>query len=484
MKNDEKYSNNSENDLSVNTEYKQELKRNLKLFSSFAVAFSFISITTGIFTNYQFLLTTAGPAGIWSWIITAVGQILVSLIFAELSGVIPLSGYSYQWIKKLSSPMMGWITGWICFCLLVLFVPAIDWGLAPILASLIGLKGTSIEITTIVITTLIIQALLNILSVKLATIINNAAVFTESIGIILLTVVLFVVAIKNGNNPAILMNTAGTGHGISYIAPFVMSLLLGAFTLVGFEAAANLSEETVNAHKTVPKAIVSSISLAAVFGLLFLIAVTFGIRNLSATVASGNPIPYILNDNLGPVIGKLFLVIVSISIFACSTIVMASGSRLIYAMSRDDAFFMSNTFKKVSTKTSSPSYAIILMLFLGILATLFSNSLTTLVGVTSILPAIIYLITVVCYGLNRNKLQIKEGCFNLGKAWKAVFILSTLWLVGELSILTIPSDFHLNALLTVGLVLVGLALYLLVFRKKIAAKNELNADNNQMENII
>ena len=47
--------------------YKQELKRSLKLFSSFAIGFSFISITTGIFTNFKFVIQTGGPAGIWSW---------------------------------------------------------------------------------------------------------------------------------------------------------------------------------------------------------------------------------------------------------------------------------------------------------------------------------------------------------------------------------------------------------------------------------
>lgn len=106
--------------------YKQELKRNLKLFSSFAIAFSFISITTGIFTNYNFVIQTGGPAGIWSWPIVIVGQLLVAFIFAKLAGIIPISGYSYQWIKRLSTPFLSWITGWISFSFLILVIPAVD----------------------------------------------------------------------------------------------------------------------------------------------------------------------------------------------------------------------------------------------------------------------------------------------------------------------------------------------------------------------
>ena len=40
--------------------YAQQFVRTLRHFESFAVAFSFISITTGIFTTYLFAITVAG----------------------------------------------------------------------------------------------------------------------------------------------------------------------------------------------------------------------------------------------------------------------------------------------------------------------------------------------------------------------------------------------------------------------------------------
>jgi amino acid transporter len=56
------------------------------------VAFSFISITTGIFTTYGFALTTGGPRAIWTWLIVAVGQSLVALVYGSLAARVPLSG--------------------------------------------------------------------------------------------------------------------------------------------------------------------------------------------------------------------------------------------------------------------------------------------------------------------------------------------------------------------------------------------------------
>ena len=53
--------------------YRQQFTRSLRHFESFAVAFSFISITTGIFTTYAFALATGGTRSIWTWLIVVVG---------------------------------------------------------------------------------------------------------------------------------------------------------------------------------------------------------------------------------------------------------------------------------------------------------------------------------------------------------------------------------------------------------------------------
>ena len=55
--------------------YQQELKRGLGTFSSFAVAFSYISPSTGIFTLFALGLTTIGGVFIWTWPIVAAGPV-------------------------------------------------------------------------------------------------------------------------------------------------------------------------------------------------------------------------------------------------------------------------------------------------------------------------------------------------------------------------------------------------------------------------
>jgi amino acid transporter len=83
-----------------------------------------VSITTGIFTTYGFVLANSGPLGIWTWPLVIVGQLFVSLVFAALATRMPLAGYSYQWVSRLANPKVGWLIGWVSFIFLIVDVVA------------------------------------------------------------------------------------------------------------------------------------------------------------------------------------------------------------------------------------------------------------------------------------------------------------------------------------------------------------------------
>src|SRR5260221_12544975 len=76
--------------------YRPEFRRELKRFASFAIGFSFISITTGIFTTYGYVLINSGPLGIWTWPLVIVGQLFVALVFGALASRMPVAGDSFQ----------------------------------------------------------------------------------------------------------------------------------------------------------------------------------------------------------------------------------------------------------------------------------------------------------------------------------------------------------------------------------------------------
>src|SRR5918911_649498 len=110
--------------------YEQALERRTGRFASFAVAFAFVSIATGIFTTYGAVLNSSGPLGIWTWPIAVVGQLAVAAILGLLAARIPVTGYHYQWMSRLANPVLGWIMGWISFMFLSIVVVAVDYTIA------------------------------------------------------------------------------------------------------------------------------------------------------------------------------------------------------------------------------------------------------------------------------------------------------------------------------------------------------------------
>jgi amino acid transporter len=141
--------------------YGQQFVRSLRHFESFAVAFSFISITTGIFTTFAFALGTGGPRSIWTWPIVVVGQTLVALVYGALAARVPLSGYSYQWASRLANVHVGWWLGWMSFAFLSIVTVSVDYGLVQVaFQPLIGeaYTPTSAALETLVV--LVLQAAL------------------------------------------------------------------------------------------------------------------------------------------------------------------------------------------------------------------------------------------------------------------------------------------------------------------------------------
>src|SRR5258706_14371475 len=106
--------------------YKQELRRTLGFLSNFAVAFSYISVSTGTFSLFYLGILAGGPAFFWTWPIVAIGQFIVALNFAELSSHFPIAGSIYQWSKRLSGHSLGWFTGWIYFFAGILTITAVN----------------------------------------------------------------------------------------------------------------------------------------------------------------------------------------------------------------------------------------------------------------------------------------------------------------------------------------------------------------------
>src|SRR5688500_1861096 len=167
--------------------YKQELKRDLHTFSSFAVAFSYISPSTGIFTLFFLGMAALGGYLWWTWPVVALMQFVVALNFAELSSHYPVAGSVYQWTKYLAGRGYAWFTGWFYLIAGILTVASVcatlPLALFPMLNIMFGWNltadfsgGGKPDQAIAALVTLAIITILNIFGVKLVAIVNNTGV--------------------------------------------------------------------------------------------------------------------------------------------------------------------------------------------------------------------------------------------------------------------------------------------------------------------
>jgi amino acid transporter len=451
--------------------YKQQFVRSLRHFESFAVAFSFISITTGIFTTFGFALGVGGPRAIWTWVIVIAGQALVALVYGALAARVPLSGYSYQWASRLANVQIGWWLGWMSFAFLSIVTVSVDYGLVQVaFQPLIGetFTPTSAALETLVV--LALQAALIIWSTRATTRVNNTAVATEVIGIVGLTVLLLIVAAVRGlGHWSNLGSTGVVPHAgyFAYLGPFMLATLLGAYTIVGFEAASNLAEETEQPHRTIPRAMLRAVLLSGAVGMAFLIALSYAIKSIPAATASSAPVALIVHDVLGGVVQKLFLIFVCVSIFACGLVIMVTNGRLIFSMARDRRLPGHQLWSQVPRSTGGPTWATVLAAVIGAIITLVlrthAGALVTLFTASTIMPAILYASTVLLYLFAGRQRRGRDGLdappSALGR-WEIPVIAGALiWLAYELVVLIGPSAFRDAQYYVLGALGVGLVFY-------------------------
>ncbi len=221
----------------------------------------------------------------------------------------------------------------------------------------------------------------------------------------------------------------------------------------------------------------TSVLLSGILGFAFLIAITVASWNIPALTASGTPVADIVDHVPGSVVGKIFLVMVFFSIFACGLVIYITASRVTWAMSRDERFPSWQIMRRVSHSYRTPLIATLVVgVILEVVLAAFAQStsvLFKLFSAATLMPAIIYFITVILDLFARRKLTTTERGFSLG-AWEwPVIIVSLVWLVFELSIFRDASFkdpwIYVAVMMGVGVVYF---IYLLAARRSFAMPGE------------
>ena len=354
--------------------YRQELSRVLSLFDNFAVAFSYLSPMVGIYSLYALGIGTGGPRYIWTIPIVVGLMMLVALVFGELASEYPLSGALYQYGKYTVGPTYGWFIGWIYGFALLATVASVDSGAVGYVTSLSNaLFGTHwdpashVTIFAVAGAIIVLSAILNWIGAKIMGRVARFGVYVESIGTFGVFIALAIYGFHQGLG--FVFSSASVEHfksnplglnfgGNWWTGAALVAILANVYIFYGFEAAGDISEETIEARRQVPKAMRNALLYGGIASFVLVLGL------LLATPQSG--IGAVVSGGVNAILAALpnwlqdfFLVIVIIAFFSCGTAVQGAGARVAFALARDGTLPFSSKIRAISPRHRTPANAIL-----------------------------------------------------------------------------------------------------------------------------
>jgi amino acid transporter len=181
-----------------------------------------------------------------------------------------------------------------------------------------------------------------------------------------------------------------------------------------------MCEETRHPSTQVPKAMVGTVMLNTLAGLLFLIPLMFVLPDLDILVnlASGQPLPSILKSAIGSSGGAFGLLLpLIIMALTCGIGCTTATSRCIYAFARDGGIPGSGWWKKVDRRLGVPLNALLLsavvQILLGLIYFGSTAAFNAFSGAGVIFLTVSYAVPI-AVSLFGGRSHVKTGQFYLG----------------------------------------------------------------------
>ncbi|BFG19002.1 hypothetical protein CerSpe_052750 [Prunus speciosa] len=474
--------------------YKQELRREMTLFKTLAITFSCISVFSGT-PLYGQSLHYAGPATlVWGWVAVTFFTWFVAIAMAEICSSFPhflkivvsktslvaltidqTTGSLYFWAAQLAGPRWGPFASWCCAWLetigVVSAIGAQAYSGSQALQMIIllatgtnkggGYFASKGVFLCMYMALIIIWAALNTFALQVIAYLNIISIWWQVIGGLLVTIMLPLVA--QSTQPASYVfthfETSPESTGISS-APYavILSVLLSIYSLYGYDAAAHLTEETKDAERTGPVAILSSLGIVSVFGWAYYLALTFSIRDLDYLYNTDNETAGALvpaqiiydafygkfHNSTGAVV---FLCIIWGSYFFCGLSVTTTAARVVYALSRDKGIPFSPIWRKIHPRSKVPTNAVWLCAAIGLLLGLPILKLdvvfTAIISVSTIGWVGGYAVPILARLVMAEE-NFKPGPFYLGRACRTVCLVAFLWICYACSAFLLPTFYPLR----------------------------------------
>jgi len=306
-----------------------------------------IILGAGIYVLVGAVAQEAGNALWISFLMAAAMAGVVGLSYAELASTFPRAGADYEYSRQALGARAAFVVGWLIVIGNLVAAAAVALGFADYFNVFWDVGVTPVAIAMLVVATLVAFA-------GVRETFWTSIVFTliEAGGLVFVVVI----GVPHLGDVDLLETSRGT-LGVFSGAALVM------FAFIGFEQIATLAEETRDASRVIPRALLLAIGFTTALYLLVAIAAV-SVLGWQALGASDAPLADVASKVLG---GRTSDVVALIALFATANTVLlllVAASRVIYAMASQGS--LPRFLAWVHPSVHTPVRAIVLALIVSV----------------------------------------------------------------------------------------------------------------------
>ena len=361
-----------------------KLRRELNIWEAIGISLALMAPSMAANINPQGTASVIGRAVPLAFILATVGVLLVAYGFVRLSQQLHHAGSVYGFVGVTLGPRAGVFSGLALlgtytFYAIVTAMAAGRFG-ADFLRAL-GVFGSVDSAPHLAEFIVAFAALGLAFAFALAPVRNGTRILLViegvTVALILVTVLVIVIKLLGGSAPAgqtFTLSVFSLPDGIDF-STVALGAVFGFLSFAGFEAAATLGEEARNPTRDIPRAILG----VAIFGGIYFVVVTavevmgFGTSDeaMTAFVGSGSLLGDLGRTYIAAWIGDVITIGAAVSAFGCCLACLVGASRLLFAVSRDNAETRGLGYTaRVSERYGTPSGALTVITVVAAVMTL------------------------------------------------------------------------------------------------------------------
>ena len=259
--------------------------------------------------------TQAAGALVWaSFLIAGLLSAITAFSYMELASMFPSAGSEHEFARQVFPRWVSFTAGWAMTLALIVAAPTVALGFARYLQIFID-----IDVRAGALGLLLLVSFIAVSGMKRASWLV-IALSTVQVGGLILVIILGADHVGEVN----LLQ----GNGLSGV---IAGSALIFFAFIGFDEVITLSEETIDAHRTVPRALLLALAIST---LLYVCVAVVSVSVLGADrlALSQQPLTDVMQDAVGGVAVNIVAVIALVTTLNTTLLVVTASSRMMFGM--------------------------------------------------------------------------------------------------------------------------------------------------------